>query len=93
MTSKSKAKLLTALITVLLILLAADAVAIWPAALPWILGAFALPGVWKFSRTLYVWMTTEDEPVKVQLPFGRARNARAPYFKRTPWAWKKEEEA
>ena len=83
MTSKSKAKLLTALITVLLILLAADAVAIWPAALPWILGAFAVPGVWKFSRTLYIWMTTEDEPVKVQLP----------HFKRAPWAWNKGEEA
>ena len=61
---KWKARLVTTLITVLLVLLAADAVAIWPKALPWILGVFALPGVYLFAKYLYVWLTTESEPIK-----------------------------
>lgn len=24
--------------------------------LPWVLGSFAIPGAWKFIRTLYIWL-------------------------------------
>ena len=78
---KWKARLVTLLIVVLLILLAADVVAIWPRALPYILGAFAVPGVWKFARVLYIWLTT-DSDWKVQFN-----------LKKKPFAWKKGEEA
>ena len=62
--SKWKARLVTLLIVVLLILLGADAVAIWPKSLPYILGVFALPGVYLFAKYLYLWLTTESEPLK-----------------------------
>lgn len=62
--SKWKAKVVTALFMILLIVLAADVVAVIPKSLPWILGVFAIPGVWKFARVLYIWMTTESEPLK-----------------------------
>ena len=58
-----KAKLVTVVIFVFVVLLCADAVSIWPRALPYILGAFAIPGAWKFCRTLYVWLII-DEPEK-----------------------------
>lgn len=68
-----KMKLVTGLITLLLVLLAADVVAVMPAALPFILGAFALPGVWLFARLLYRWLTSEDVPVRVRLPRHRKK--------------------
>ena len=58
---KGKGLLVTVLITVLLILLGADAVAIWPEALPWILGVFAIPGVYLFSKYLYRWLTAQED--------------------------------
>lgn len=78
--SKWKAKVVTALFMILLIVLAADVVAVIPKSLPWILGVFAIPGVIKFGRVLYIWLTTEDD-VKIHLP----------HHKKAPWAWKKEE--
>lgn len=60
--NKNKAKLVTVVIFVFLILLCADAVSIWPRTLPWILGAFAVPGAWKFCRVLYIWLVTDPEP-------------------------------
>lgn len=69
MKSTNKARLITALICALLCLMFADIVAIWPRTLPYILGAFAVPGAWKFARTLYIWLITDDpEPVKIALP-------------------------
>jgi len=62
--SKWKAKVVTVLMVILLIVLVADVVALIPAALPWILGAFALPGIWLFCKMLYRWLTTESEPIK-----------------------------
>lgn len=59
--SRKKARLASGAIVVLVLLLLADVVAIWPASLPWILGVFAIPGVWKFARTLYIWLTIDPE--------------------------------
>ena len=58
---KGKGLLVTVLITVLLVLLGADAVAIWPEALPWVLGVFAVPGVYLFSKYLYRWLTAQED--------------------------------
>ena len=66
--NKNKARLVTVVIFVFVLLLCADAVSIWPAALPYILGAFAIPGAWKFCRVLFIWLTTEDKPVAIKLP-------------------------
>lgn len=66
--NKNKARLVTVVIFVFVLLLCADAVSIWPAAMPYILGAFAIPGAWKFCRVLFIWLTTDPEPVKVKLP-------------------------
>ena len=60
--NKNKAKLVTIVISVFVLLLCVDMVTIWPKMLPWILGAFALPGFWKFCRVLYIWLTTDPEP-------------------------------
>lgn len=68
MKSEHKAKLVTVLIFALLCLLFSDVVAIWPKSLPWILGAFALPGAWKFCRVLYIWLITEDTPLEIEMP-------------------------
>ena len=57
--SKKKARLASGAIVVLVLLLLADVVAIWPATLPWILGVFAVPGVLKFARTLFLWLTAD----------------------------------
>lgn len=62
--SRWKAKVVTALFVILLIVLAWNVVTMVPALLPWILGAFAVPGVIKFGRVLFVWLTTESEPLK-----------------------------
>lgn len=60
MKSKNKARLVTALICVLLTLMFADLVALFPWSLPYILGAFAIPGAWKFARCLYIWLMLDD---------------------------------
>ena len=65
--NKNKARLVVVALFVLLVLLCADAVAIWPDTLPWILGAFAIPGAWKFCRVLFIWLTTDEEPVRISL--------------------------
>lgn len=69
MKSESKAKLVTVLLFVLILLLMADVVALWRWTLPWVLGVFAVPGAMKFCRVLYIWLTTEDQPVSIKLPF------------------------
>lgn len=65
--NKWKCKVVVVLITILLIVLAADVVAVIPNALPWILGVFAVPGIVMFSKLLYRWMT-DDEPVVIHYP-------------------------
>lgn len=77
MKSETKAKLVTALLCALLCLLCSDIVGMWPAALPYILGAFAVPGIWKFARVLYIWLLTED-PEPIAWPAIR-------------WPWKKKQ--
>lgn len=54
-----KAKLASAAIVILILLLLADVVALWPGTLPYILGVFAIPGIFKFARTLYMWLTAD----------------------------------
>ena len=66
--SKGKAKLVTVFMFTMIVLLLADAVAIWPDALPWVLLVFAIPGAWKFVRVLYIWLTTPDNPIVIKLP-------------------------
>lgn len=77
-----KARVITALIVILFVVLAADVVALVPKALPWILGAFAIPGVIWFSRLLYRWVTEEDKAVSVPLPslWGKKGDTK-------PYAW------
>lgn len=67
MKSKWKATVVTALLFILLVVLAADIVAIFPASLPWLLGILAVPGAVWFCKTLYRWLTAETEE-KIALP-------------------------
>jgi hypothetical protein len=78
MKSESKAKLVTILLFVLILLLMADVVALWPWTLPWVLGVFAVPGAMKFCRVLYIWLTTEDQPVSIKLPFRKPKKPKGP---------------
>ena len=73
--NKNKAKLVTAVIFVFLLLLFADMVSIWPRTLPWILGAFAIPGAWKFCRVLYIWLTVDPEPKEKDYKWWAARRS------------------
>lgn len=68
MNSKSKAKLVTVALFVFVVMVCANVVALWPSALPWVLGAFAVPGAWKFCRVMFLWLTTEDKPITIRLP-------------------------
>ena len=83
---KWKARMITALIVILFVVLAADVVALVPGALPYILGAFAIPGVVWFSRLLYRWVTEDDEPVRITLPTLWNKTDTKPF------AWYKERE-
>lgn len=70
MKSKNKAKLITALLTVLLALMFLDLAALFPWTGPWILGAFAIPGVFKFVRCLYIWLQLDDPALdEIHWPF------------------------
>ena len=66
--NKNKAKLVTILMFILLVVLAADVVSAIPQTLPWILAPFAMVGAWKFARVLFLWLTTDDEPVTIKFP-------------------------
>lgn len=68
MSNKAKAKLVTIALFVFVLMVCANVVKLWPVTLPWVLGAFALPGAWKFCRVLYIWLTTEDTPITIQIP-------------------------
>lgn len=71
--NKNKAKLVTIVISVFVLLLCVDMVTIWPKMLPWILGCFAIPGAWKFCRVLYIWLTDEPkEKTYIDYAEGRA---------------------
>lgn len=74
--NKNKAKIVTALMFILLAVLAADVVTAFPQALPWILAPFAMVGAWKFARVLFLWLTTEDEPVTIKFPRWNQRKKR-----------------
>lgn len=62
MNSKAKARIVTVCLFVFIVLLCANIVALWPRALPWVLGVFAIPGAWKFCRVTYKWLTVEEQP-------------------------------
>lgn len=81
MKSKQKAKLITVLVCVLLIVMFADMVALWPWTLPWILGVFAVPGAFKFAKTLYIWLII-DEPVldEIHWPFRKKQPKTYEYY-------------
>jgi len=67
--NKPKAQFVTGLIFLLLVILAADVVAVLPKALPWILGLLAIPGAVWFCKCLYVFLTEEDSPMpKLNVP-------------------------
>lgn len=91
MKSESKAKLVTLLLFVLILLLMADVVALWRWTLPWVLGVFAVPGAMKFCRVLYIWLTTEDQPVSIKLPFKKPRKPKGPTTYKD-WAEAQKEE-
>lgn len=77
--SKRKAKLVTAAFSALFLLLLVDLVGIYPGSLPYILLVFAIPGAFKFVRTFYIWLVTEDyEPIKVSLPFRKRKRSQKP---------------
>lgn len=78
MTSKNKAKLVTALLFALILLMLADVVAIWPWTLPYALGVFAVPGACKFCRVLFIWLTTDDQPITIKLPFKKPKKPTKP---------------
>lgn len=56
MNNKTKAWIVTAFMFVMTVLLCFNIVALWPVALPWVLGAFAIPGAWKFCNVLFRWL-------------------------------------
>lgn len=68
MSSKKKARLVTVALFVFVVMVCFNLVALIPAALPWVLGAFAIPGAWVFCKVLFVWLTTEDKPLTIRLP-------------------------
>lgn len=68
--TKRKGVIVTALIFILLVILAADVVAVVPGSLVWILAVFSIPGLWLFCKLLYWWLTTDDpRGIKIQNPF------------------------
>ena len=77
--NKRKAIVVTVLLFVLLTVLAADVVAVMPGALVWILAVFAVPGLWKFAKLLYWWLTTEDQRgikiPRITLPLKRKKHS------------------
>lgn len=73
--SKPKARLITLVIVAFVVLVCVDFVAIYPKAMTWILGTFAVPGAWKFCRVCYIWLQVDDripEPEHVR-PQGRKK--------------------
>lgn len=60
---KGKARLVTAIIFAFVVLVCVDLVGIYPRTLPWILGAFAVPGAWKFCRVCFLWLTVVEDPI------------------------------
>lgn len=64
--SKAKARLVTAVIFAFVMVVSVDFIAIYPKALNWILGAFAVPGAWKFCRVCYIWLQEEEKPLTYQ---------------------------
>lgn len=76
MNSKKKAKLVTVALFVFVIMVCFNLVALIPAALPWVLGAFALPGAWCFCKVLFLWLTTEDKPLVIRLPQRKNKKAK-----------------
>ena len=71
MRNKVKAKTITALMFILLCVLAADVVTLVDGSLPWVLGIFAIPGGIWFVKTLYKWIADdedEDDAIRFPLP-------------------------
>ena len=72
MNNKNKAKVVTVALCAFILLVCADLVGIYPNALPWVLGVFAIPGAWWFCKTTFLWLTTEDKPIVI--PIKRAKH-------------------
>lgn len=75
MRNKVKAKFVTLLMFILLVVLACDVIAVVPGSLPWILGTFAVPGSIWFIKLLYRWLTEDPDmddaeryPMRYQAP-------------------------
>lgn len=66
--SKDKARLATAIFCVPFFGLIANLYRIAPELRLVILWCFAVPGAFKFIRVVFIWLTTEGEPVKIRLP-------------------------
>lgn len=66
--SKEKARLATAIFCVCFFGLVANLYRIAPELRMTILWVFAIPGGMKFTRVVFVWLTTEDKPVEIKFP-------------------------
>lgn len=64
--NKAKGRLVTLIIFAFVVLVSVDFIAIYPNALPWILGAFAVPGAWKFCRVCFLWLTAREDPISYE---------------------------
>ena len=72
--NKSKAQFVTGLIFLLLVVLAADVVALFPKVLPWILGVLAIPGAWWFCKCLFAFLTDDNASLpKLEVPKHKKR--------------------
>lgn len=74
MTNKQKARVVTAVIFMFVMLVSSNLVALFPGLLVWILAAFAIPGAWCFCKVAFLWLTTEDTPLTIKIPKHRKKN-------------------
>lgn len=66
--SKDKARLATAIFCVCFFGLIANLYRVAPELRMTILWCFAIPGAFKFIRVVFVWLTTDAEPVQIRIP-------------------------
>lgn len=66
--SKEKGRLATAIFCVCFFGLITNLYRVAPELRMTILWCFAIPGAFKFVRVVFIWLTTDSEPVKIQLP-------------------------
>lgn len=64
--NKKKARLCTALFSIMLLGILVDVGIVWPHAIPYILAPFAVTGAFKFVRVLYIWFITDPAEKRMQ---------------------------